>query len=95
MNKKTVINNLGKILFVEAVFMLIPALVSLFYGEYKDALYFSGTILGTILLSLLFTRVKGSSLNPRDGYVIVTSAWITISLIGAIPLYLTGCFPLI
>ncbi|MCR4989683.1 MAG: TrkH family potassium uptake protein [Lachnospiraceae bacterium] len=93
MNKKTVINNLGKILFVEAVFMLIPALVALFYGEYKDALYFSGTILGTILISLLFTRVKGSSLNPRDGYVIVTSAWITISLIGAIPLYLTGCFP--
>ena len=92
MNKKTVINNLGKIMFVEAVFMLVPMLVSLFYGEYRDVLYFGGTIAVTTIIALLFTRVKGESLNSRDGYVIVASAWIIISVIGAVPLYLTGEF---
>ena len=93
MNKRTVINNLGKIMSVEAVFMLVPMLVALFYGEYRDTLYFGGTIAVTIVFALLFTRVKGSSLNSRDGYVIVASAWLIISLIGAVPLYLTGAFP--
>ncbi len=93
MNKKTVINNLGKIMFVEAVFMLVPMIVSLLYGEYRDVLYFGGTIAATTIIALLFTRVKGESLNSRDGYVIVASAWIIISVIGAAPLYLTGEFP--
>ena len=93
MNKKTVINNLGKIMFVEAVFMLVPMIVSLIYGEYRDVLYFGGTIAVTTIIALLCTRVKGESLNSRDGYVIVASAWIIISVIGAVPLYLTGEFP--
>ncbi len=80
-------------MFVEAVFMLVPMIVSLLYGEYRDVLYFGGTIAATTIIALLFTRVKGESLNSRDGYVIVASAWIIISVIGAVPLYLTGEFP--
>ncbi|MCR4787733.1 MAG: TrkH family potassium uptake protein [Lachnospiraceae bacterium] len=92
MNKKTVINNLGKIMLVEAVFMIVPMLVALFYREFTDVLYFGGTIAATTLISLLFIRVKGSALNSRDGYVIVASAWLVISVIGAVPLYLSGAF---
>ena len=77
---------------VEAVFMLVPMLVALLYGEYRDVLYFGGTIAVTAIIALLCTRVKGESLNSRDGYVIVASAWLIISVIGAVPLYLTGAF---
>jgi len=93
MNKRTVINIIGKIILVEAVLMLIPTIVALIYGEFGDAFNFIVTIVPALLISLLFTRVKGSPLTPRDGYVIVGLAWIVISLIGAVPMYLSGAFP--
>lgn len=92
MNKRTVVNNLGKIIMVEAVLMVIPLILCLCYGEFVDAHRFAVTILPTTVIGLLCTRVKGSSLNPRDGYVIVASAWIIISIIAAVPFYMTGAF---
>lgn len=74
MNKRTVVNNLGKIIMVEAVLMVIPLILCLCYGEFVDAHRFAVTILPTAIIGLLCTHVKGSSLNPRDGYVIVASA---------------------
>ncbi|MCQ2082566.1 MAG: TrkH family potassium uptake protein [Lachnospiraceae bacterium] len=92
MNKKTVINNLGKIMLVEAALMLPAMLISLGYGEMSDVLGFLAAIVPSAIIGLLCTRVKGSKMSPRDGYVIVASAWIIISLIGAIPLFLSGHF---
>lgn len=92
MNKRTVINNIGKIILVEAILMLIPTIISLCYGEFDDVFNFLVTIVPALGVSLLCTRVKGSSLTPRDGYVIVGLAWIVISLIGAVPMFLTGAF---
>lgn len=72
---------------------MVPAMIiSLLYGETEDALGFLVTIVPSVIVSLLCIRVKGSKMGPRDGYVIVASAWIIISLIGAIPLYLSGEF---
>ncbi len=72
---------------------MAPAMIiSLLYGETEDALGFLVTIVPSVIVSLLCIRVKGSKMGPRDGYVIVASAWIIISLIGAIPLYLSGEF---
>ena len=44
---------------------------------------------------LLFTRVNhsGQRMSSRDGYFIVAAAWIIVSLLGALPLYLDGVFP--
>lgn len=92
MNKRTVINNIGKILLVEAGIMLLPAIIAFIYGETTDALYFLFTLIPVTIISLLCIRVKGSKLTPRDGYVVVALAWILISLIGAVPLYLSGAF---
>lgn len=72
---------------------MVPAMIiSLLYGETEDVLGFLVTIVPSVIVSLLCIRVKGSKMGPRDGYVIVASAWIIISLIGAIPLYLSGEF---
>lgn len=92
MNKRTIVNNLAKIMQTEAILMLIPMILALVYGEYTDALAFAIVIVPATIISLLCMRVKGSGLSPRDGYPIVASAWIIISLLGAIPFYLSGAF---
>lgn len=92
MNKRTVINTLGKIMLVEAVLMIPAMLISLGYGETQDALGFLAAIIPAAIIGLLCINVKGDKMSPRDGYVIVASAWITISIFGAIPLFLSGHF---
>ena len=39
-----------------------------------------------------FTR-KNRSLNNKDGFAIVTLAWLLVALAGAQPFYLTGAIP--
>ena len=39
-----------------------------------------------------FTR-KSKSLNSKDGFAIVSFAWITVALAGSLPFYLTGVIP--
>ena len=47
-----------------------------------------------LILGVLLCRVRQSEqrISSRDGYFIVAAAWIVISLIGALPLYLSGGF---
>lgn len=74
---------------------MIPALlVALYYGD-GDAGAFLCTIIPTVVLGLICSGVRQSDrrISSRDGYFIVAAAWIVISLIGAVPLYLGGGFP--
>ena len=93
MNRKTIVNSLGKIMVVMALLMVIPLLISLGYGEFDNVLDFIIVIVPTLIIGLLCTRVKGTKLSPRDGFLIVTFAWIVISLIGADALFLSDAYP--
>lgn len=92
MNKKTVINSIGKIILVEAILMIVPFLICIIYGEFDDAISFAAVIVPAAIVALLCTRVKGDKLSAKDGYVIVASSWIIISLIGAAALFLSNEF---
>ena len=84
---------MGKIILIE-VFLMIPALiVALAYGD-GDAMAFIETMVPALILGVLLCRVRQSEqrISSRDGYFIVAAAWIVISLIGALPLYLSGGF---
>ncbi len=93
MNKRRVSNVLGKIVLTEALLMLPSLLVSLFYGG-GDAGYFLATMAGAALLGLALLQIKPSDerMTSQEGYCIVAFSWIMISLIGAVPLFLTGEF---
>ncbi len=93
MNKRRVLNVLGKIILTEVCLMLPSLLVALYYGE-GDAWYLLAVMLPAALLGALLGRVrpKDTKLTSRDGYCIVAYGWIVISLIGAVPLFLTGEF---
>lgn len=93
MNKRKIISFIGRIILIEAVLMIPAFLIALGYGD-GDAPAFLFTIIPAVLIGLLFSRVKQSDqrMSSRDGYFIVASAWIIISLVGAVPLYIAGGF---
>lgn len=93
MNKRIIINFIGKIILIEVVLMIPALLVSLIYRD-GDAWGFLLTMIPAGIAGLLLTRIKQvrGRMSSRDGYFIVAAAWIIISLIGAMPLYLNGGF---
>lgn len=93
MNKRIIVNLIGKIILTEVVLMIPALLISLIYRD-GDAGGFLLTMIPAGIVGILLTRIKQSRgrMSSRDGYFIVAAAWIIISFIGAMPLYLNGGF---
>lgn len=91
MNYGVVLRVLGIILIIESILMLPPYVIALFSNQ-GDSMAFLVSILLTLMFGLLFARKKKvpPKINPRDGFAIVTFAWILVSLFGALPLYMTN-----
>ena len=93
MNKRIIVSTIGKIILLEVLLMIPALLVSLIYGD-GDTMGFLITMVPAGTAGAAFTSVKqsGQRMSSRDGYFIVASAWILISVIGALPLYINGGF---
>ncbi len=87
-------NIIGKMMGVEGLLLLIPALVSLIYREKSG---FSFLIVSAVLflIALIASRIKPKErrIYGKEGLVIVSSAWILWSLFGAVPFYISGSIP--
>lgn len=95
MNYRAVSYNLGRILSVEAVLLIFPAIGTFVYKEEGTFLAFAITIAALAACSLLAlaAKPKTRTLHARDGYVIVALSWILMSLFGALPFVLSGYIP--
>lgn len=93
MNRKMIASILGKVFCAEALLMIPSVIVGLIYRE-QTALVFLPAIGILFLLFLLLgtKKVDDTSFYARDGFFVVAMAWILMSLAGAIPFYLSGCF---
>lgn len=91
MNRSMVLYLLGWISMCEAVLLLLPAGVSLIYGE-EAALAFLITALLCALIGFLLTRIKPASrvFYLKEGFVITALAWLFISILGSLPFLLSG-----
>lgn len=91
MNYKLISKILGYILLIESVFML-PSLFIAMYSKDGSANGFLIPIIISVLLGLILTRINSDkkSLSPKDGILIVTATWVLISIIGAVPLTISG-----
>jgi len=95
LNPRTIIRILGVILITEGFFMWLTIPVSLIFRE-QDSMSFllSGGISVLVgVAAYLPLRKSDLDLNRRDGYVIVTGAWILFSLFGTLPFLLTHSIP--
>ena len=94
MNYKMIRNILGWLLLFEAGFMLVPLVTGICYGE-SESICFAITILlcASIGGLCVWTKPKDSALYAREGFVIVSLSWIALSLLGAIPFFISGVIP--
>ena len=94
MNYRMIAYLIGVIILIEAVFMLLPLLVALLYGE-ASGVWFAAVAAAAAVLGLLLVRLKPvkRDMYAKEGFVITAVAWIIISLIGAAPFALSGQIP--
>lgn len=94
MNYKVVLKVIGNVLKYELALLLIPLLVSLYYGE-GDALAFISTIALTapIVFLLCRVKVKKNEMYAKEGFIAVGIAWVAISIVGSIPFVIDGSIP--
>ena len=87
MNYKMVLYTMGRVVLLEAVFLVLPMAVSLLYGE-RCAVSFGLTILVALAVGFLLTflcRGSHGTSSIKDGFMIVALTWIMLSAIGALP----------
>lgn len=94
MNYRIIIKVIGYILMVESLLLMPSLFIGLYTGE-GDAGAFGITVLLTLSIGFVFSRVKNrnSVISIGEGLMIVSLSWIFISIFGAIPLYLTDSTP--
>lgn len=94
-NFKTIIRIIGILLLLETVMFLVCSSVSFYYRE-SDMLDFwkaGGITAGIGLLLAALGKGGERQLTHRDGYVLVSFAWVAFSLFGMLPFYIGGYIP--
>lgn len=94
-NFKTIIRIIGILLLLEAVMFLVCSGVSFYYRE-SDMLDFwkaGGITAGVGLLLAALGKGGERQLTRRDGYVLVSFAWVAFSLFGMLPFYIGRYIP--
>ena len=95
MNKKMVLNILGKILWAEAMLLVLPLIVSIIYGN-SCTVAFLITIAVAVITALpliIFCKTENKRIYSKEGFVIVSLAWIIMSVIGTLPFVISGEIP--
>lgn len=94
MNRRMVVFFLGWVLRIEAGLLVLPIIASAIYKE-KVVWMLIGIAVATFILGYIcsFKKPKNASLYTREGFVAVALSWIVLSVIGALPFYLTGAIP--
>ena len=104
LNIEIIVRIIGILLMIVGVFILTALPFSIYYGDqpFKWALLDGEHDFWPLLLSAIFTSATGllmyfivgkdvkKSIGKREGYIIVSSAWVIISIFGAIPFVLSG-----
>ena len=95
-NLKIIGSLLGILLMINGGFMLLCLPVSLIFRE--------GGVMPLVLSSFITVAIGGimwfltknrseNTLNKRDGYLIVTLGWLSMSLVGTLPYIFSGAIP--
>ena len=91
MNYLIVKSIIGRVLYFEAAFMLLPCITSLIYQEYSGWA-FVFTALLCVLIGAILTRKKptNSIFYVKEGFVTVALSWIILSFMGGLPFLFSG-----
>ncbi len=94
MNKRLVIYILGWVSVIEGLAMQGATLAGLWYQE-KNFIYFLITGIALIVIGglIVLKKPKNTKMYRKDGFAATALSWILLSLLGCLPLYLSGQIP--
>lgn len=95
-NGSVTLNVIGSLLTIMGVLMLPSIGFSIYYHEndlWSNILSASITLIVGLGLKILTNKSKDSEIKKRDGYLIVTCGWLSMSLFGTLPYLLSGAIP--
>ena len=92
MNYSIIRYMLGKVFFLMGIFLLLPAFISVIYKETEGWYFFICAVVCILLGWLLSKKPKDNTFYAREGFLVVASSWVLISLIGAVPIFVSGEF---
>ncbi|MBK7627517.1 MAG: hypothetical protein IPJ16_10070 [Bacteroidales bacterium] len=94
-NPLLILRILSSILMIETISFLLCLPIVYLYDEPGTPFYWSAAI--TFLISTVFYIVSSKAdidrFTNRDGYLVVTIAWILFSSAGSLPYLLSGTIP--
>jgi len=107
-NRSAILKVLGILLMIEGLFMLVCLIPSVYYEPdfYRNLSllnpkhdFLPMLVTGLVTLSagaglfLSNKKLNQNSIGKREGYIIVTLAWVFISIFGSLPYMLSGVAP--
>jgi trk system potassium uptake protein TrkH len=92
MRRKRLAHLIGAVVAAVGVAMVLPAVVSLIYGEAMVARQIGAAALVVTVVGLAVWRLVPApgTLSTADGFVVVGLAWIAMTLFGTLPYVFTG-----
>ncbi len=92
-NLPVIAKTLGILLTINGAFLLLPLPFSIYYneGDYTSFIYASiiNLVVGGLLI-FLGRKQTSKDLKRKDGFLIVTFGWITLTLLGSLPYIFSG-----
>jgi trk system potassium uptake protein len=94
MNKSIILHIIGWILTMEALFMALPSVVALIHKE-QSGYSFLITLIACLVIGvpLAVKKPKSHVFFAKEGFFAVAIGWIVLSIVGAIPFYISGEIP--
>ncbi len=95
MNRRMIVNTVGKMILAEGFFLILPTVVSLIY---RESCLFAFALTAVIALGLGglmigLSKPRTPVIYAKEGFFIVSASWILFSLLGALPFKISGEIP--
>ena len=95
MNYRMILKIVGRVVGIEAVLLLVPTFVALYYHEEKLTGFLIAVAISAafFLVSVLLTKNCDNRIYAKEGFTSVALAWVVMSAIGAVPFVIEGAIP--
>lgn len=94
MNYSIIIYIIGWVLKIEGLFLFLPCVTALCYGERSGfAFLFTAVLCLALGFAASFRKPKNAVFYGKEGFVTVSLCWIVLSIFGSLPFMLSGEIP--
>ena len=90
-NYKTVFFTLGILQIILGIFMLVPIIVQLIYGQF-DSSFFGASIVTIVFGTLFFLSNLDheNKLNLQQAFLLTTLSWLSVAIFGSLPFFFSN-----